>query len=150
MKCQKWKAKAEELQQVAEKKRYESPLQLAERSIQTTVKVYNTAYFPWWWDSNTWKTWDSRWVCKSLWPPTQHIKRGWSYWLGYYCTLAKHLFPWLKKPEFKELLDAINATNEVGATPLCDTLDILSNLCHKREVLCYSTWWLQVDRSSTG
>ena len=45
MKCQKWKAKAEELQQVAEKKRYESPLQLAERSIQTTVKVYNTAYF---------------------------------------------------------------------------------------------------------
>ena len=33
-----------------------------------------------------------------------------------------------KKPEFKELLDAINATNEVGTTPLCDMLDILSNL----------------------
>ena len=44
-----------------------------------------------------------------------------------------------KKPEFKELLDAINATNEVGATPLCNTLDILSNLCHKRKVRCYLT-----------
>ena len=33
-----------------------------------------------------------------------------------------------EKPEFKELFDAINATKEVGASPLCGILDILSNL----------------------
>ena len=33
-----------------------------------------------------------------------------------------------EKPEFKELFDAINATKEVGASPLCSILDIHSNL----------------------
>lgn len=34
----------------------------------------------------------------------------------------------LDEKKCKKLLDAINATKEVGATPLCDMLDILSNL----------------------
>jgi len=44
MKSQRWQAKAEELQQVAEKKRYESFSKWSERLIRATEEGYNTAF----------------------------------------------------------------------------------------------------------
>lgn len=64
MKSQRWEAKE------AEKKDMKELLKWSDRSTWDIEEGYNTVYCPWWWDSNTGESWDSRQIYKLLWEAT--------------------------------------------------------------------------------
>ena len=86
-------------------------LKWSNRSTWDIVEGYNTAYWPWWWDSNTGESWDSRQIYKLL-----NITGGIDRSVLDTTALRPNIPSLDEKPEVKELLDAINATNK-GKAP---------------------------------
>ena len=90
MKSQRWEAKD------PEKKDLKELLKWSDRSTWDIEVGCNTAFWPWWWDSNRGESWDSRQIYKLLWQATEHNWRGWSLCLGHHCTETKHSISWWK------------------------------------------------------
>ena len=103
MKSRRWEAKEEENKDMKEL------LKWSDRSTWDIEEGYNTAYWPWWWDSNTGESWD---YFDRLLNITGEVDRSFLY-----TTALRPKIPSLdEKPEVKELLNAIKPTNK-GKAP---------------------------------
>ena len=103
MKSQRWEAKE------AEKKDTKELLKWSDRGKWDIEEGYNTAYWPWWWDSNAGESWDYFGKLLNI---TGEVDRS----VLDTTALRPNIASLNEKPEVKELLDAITATN-TGKAP---------------------------------
>ena len=130
MKSQRWEAKE------AEKKDMKELLKWSDRSTLDIEEGYNTAYRPWWWDSNKEESWDSRQIYKLL-----NITGGIDRSVLDTTALRPNIPSLDEKPEVKELLDAINAANKVKPLEWVVYLQNSENMAGLNSPLACTNWF---------